>query len=511
MLKYIDNFLNQITMYRLVLYVLVALVVAAFGLSFFGVLPYNPGDLVASTFLILFVSWLTNTLFSKVYSVPVNTESVYITAFILILVITPPSLNDSLQYLSLAIWASVWAIASKFIFAIKRKHIFNPVALAIFLVALALNESASWWVGTKYMLPFVLIGGLLIVQKIRRFDLVLSFLITALVTTTVGFWLIKDVAPLTSLSRAVFDSALFFFAFIMLTEPLTTPPTRGLRIAYGALVGFLFSPIMHIGSLYSTPEIALLLGNIFSYIVSPKEKFILKLKESREIALDTYEFVFSHDNKFSFRPGEYMEWTLEKRDPDSRGNRRYFTIASSPTEKDIKLGIKFYPEPSSFKNRLLYMKPGDTIIAAQRGGDFVMPKNNEKKLVFIAGGIGVTPFRSMVQFLVDTKEQRNIRVLYANKSAENIAYKDVFDSAYSELGIRTTYVVSDLQGDVLPLSNTRKGFIDEANIKDLIPDYDDCVFYISGPQGMVSGTKTLLEKIGVKTNNIKTDYFPGFA
>jgi ferredoxin-NADP reductase len=296
----------------------------------------------------------------------------------------------------------------------------------------------------------------------------------------------------------------------MLTEPLTTPPTRAMRIAYGSIVGLLFLPALHVGSLYSTPELALVLGNIFAYIVSPKEKLLLTLKEGLNIAKDTYDFCFTSDKKLSFVPGQYLEWTLAHRDPDSRGNRRYFTLASSPTEDTLRLGVKFYPEPSSFKNKLLFLKKGDTMIASQCAGEFVMPKDSNKKLVFIAGGIGVTPFRSMIKYCIDTNEKRDIVVLYSNKTAADIAYKEVFDEAEIKLSIKTLYPVTD-KGQILSDPRMRAGFIDMVMIRTEIPDYKERTFYISGPHSMVTIFEKTLADMGVPKNQIKTDFFPGFA
>ena len=91
MIKLIDNILNRITTYRLVLYYLIFLVVAGVALSFFGLLPFQPLDLVASLSVLVLVCWIANGIFAKVFRVPANTESVYITAFILALIITPRS------------------------------------------------------------------------------------------------------------------------------------------------------------------------------------------------------------------------------------------------------------------------------------------------------------------------------------------------------------------------------------------------------------------------------------
>ncbi len=496
-------------MYRLVLYCLVFFLFGAFALSFFGLLPYTPAALMFSAVIIMGVSWVTNIVFARVFDAPANVESIYITALILVFLITPPQAVDYWGFLSIGCWAAIWAMASKYIFAIRKKHIFNPAAFAVALLAFTLDQSASWWIGTFAMMPFVLVGGILIVRKIRRADLVWSFLVVA-VAVIAGFGLSRGTDLITSLGKALFDSPILFFAFVMLTEPLTTPPTRILRIGYGMLVGFLFAPAVHIGSVYSTPELALLVGNVFVYFVSPKEKLILKLKEIAEVATNTYDFIFSSDRKFAFEPGQYMEWTLTHRDPDSRGNRRYFTIASAPTEGEVRIGVKFYPEPSSFKNKLAFMNPGNTIVASQRAGDFVLPKNGQKKLVFIAGGIGVTPFRSMIKYLLDKKEKRPIILLYSNKTVSDIAYKDIFDNARAQLGIKTMYAVTD-PGQPLSGPEMRAGFIDKKMIMEEIPDYTERIFYISGPHAMVTTFKKVLIDMGIRRSRIKTDFFPGFV
>ena len=120
---------------------------------------------------------------------------------------------------------------------------------------------------------------------------------------------------------------------------------------------------------------------------------MLRLKEKVQLAPDIYDFIFVPTRKFAFAPGQYMEWTLGHDEPDSRGNRRYFTLASSPTENTLRLGVKFYQQSSSFKSALLAMDQQSEIVAAQVAGDFVLPDDPRQKCVFIAGGIGITPFR----------------------------------------------------------------------------------------------------------------------
>ena len=403
----LNTFLNNVAMYRLVIYVLIGFAVVGTLFSFFDLAPFTPISALLSLVIILGVSLITNAIFARVFRAPTNIESVYITALILFCIITPPPLGDFSSYLSLAVWAAVWAMASKYIFAYGKKHIFNPAAFALVLTSLMIHQAGSWWIGRGDMLVFVLVGGLLIVMKIRRFDMVLSFMASALITIgTIA--LIAGADPLFALSTTFTDTAFLFFAFIMLTEPITTPPTRHLRIAYGVLVGFLFAPNLHLGSLYSTPEFSLVFGNIFSYLVSPKFRYALKLKERIEVATNTFDYIFTSGSSIAFRPGQYMEWTLTHAPMDSRGIRRYFTLASAPTEGEVRVGVRHYPQSSTYKKHLLSMPLGSEIVAGPLTGDFVLPTNASEKLVFIAGGIGVTPFRSMIHFLLDKKEKRTI-------------------------------------------------------------------------------------------------------
>jgi len=505
-MEMIDNFIDKLTMYRLTLYVLLFIWLAAFSLSFFKILPYTPFDMAMSALFILAVCIFSNLIFAWTFKVPTNIESVYITALILALIIIPAKPLDNLWFLG---WAAVWAMASKYIFAPGNKHIFNPAAFAVALTAIAINQSASWWVGNIYMVPFVLSGGLMLVRKIKRFDMVISFFCVSLAATT-AFALIGEKDILNSLTMAVFYSPMLFFALVMLTEPMTSPPTKAMRVIYGALVGFLFTPDVHIGSIYFSPELALLAGNIFAYAVSPKYKLTLKLKKKVEAALGAYDFIFKSDQKLAFVPGQYMEWTLDHPDQDDRGIRRFLTLASSPTESDVMMGVKFYPDPSSFKRSLINMKEGGEIIASQLAGDFVMPKNKKQKLVFIAGGIGITPFRSMIKYLLDIRERRSIVLFYSNKIFSDILYKEAFDEAKRQLGIKTIYALTD-PDNIPPDWQGYVGHVSEETIKKEVPDYMERIFYLSGPHSMVVDFEEVLKKMGVARRRIKIDYFPGFA
>jgi ferredoxin-NADP reductase/Na+-translocating ferredoxin:NAD+ oxidoreductase RnfD subunit len=502
MIRAIDKQLNKITMYRLVLYYLILLLIVAGIYSLLGILSFSLISLLISIGILLGVSLVTNKIFATVFHAPTNVESVYITALILALIISPIRTGADI---AIYIWAPVLAVATKYILAIYKKHLFNPAAIAVVLTAIGFSGTASWWIGTASMLPFVLLG-VLIVRKIRRFDLVYYFFVGVYVTILLFSFLDKS-DLLTNVHDVTLVSALFFFAFIMLTEPLTTPPTKLLQSIYGFIVGVMFVPFFHVGNFYTTPEIALVIGNVFSYLVSSKQKIFVKLKNRIRTSVNTIDIIFTPQKKLAYLPGQYMEWTLPHEQTDSRGNRRYFTIASSPTEKVMRLGVKIYDQGSSYKKALMQKKDA-VFVGADLKGDFTLPKDKRKKLVFIAGGVGITPFRSMMKYLIDTGENRKITLFYSNKHADEIIYTDVFLQAASRPGFKIIYTLTDKE-NAPPDWDGNVGRIDAGMIKKYVPDFNDRTFYISGPNAMVEDFDRILEGMGIQKKHIKKDFFAG--
>jgi ferredoxin-NADP reductase len=148
------------------------------------------------------------------------------------------------------------------------------------------------------------------------------------------------------------------------------------------------------------------------------------------------------------------------------------------------------------------------VVAASLSGHFTLPKNQGQKLIVIAGGIGITPFRSMLKYLVDRNEKRDIVLFYANKSADEIAYLDVFSEAQKKLGVKVVYTLTD---QVPPNWSGRTGRIDANMIKLEVPDYLDRYFYLSGSHAMVVAYEQVLKELGIKKNQIIKDYFPGLT
>ncbi len=491
-------------MYRLLLYYLLAIVAAAMLFGALGYLSYSPYAIVISTGLFVSLCYGLNYLFARIYDAPTNWESSVLTGLILSLIITPAA---SVKGIPFIIAAAGLAIASKYIFAFRGKHIFNPAAIAVVLTSIGPQQSASWWVGSTLLLPIVVIGGLLIVHKIRRGAMVATFIGVALVSSTIVAVLTgHDIAS--TVQTVILRSSLFFLAFVMLTEPWTSPNTNRRRLIYAAIVGLLFSPFIHIGDVYSTPEIALSIGNIAAFLLSPIVKTKLHFVRRKRYG-SSEDIEFESEYAFDYKPGQYIEMTLPHSAADSRGLRRYFTLASSPTESTLRFGVRYYENGSSFKNLLQKLNTSTPMSIGQLGGDFTLPRDTSQKLAFIAGGIGITPFRSMIKYLSDTHDPRSVALLYGERSAQDIIYSDVFEEARKTINAQTTYVLASQAGiESLYVVN---GKIDSELIRQRIPDYSDRLFYISGPQPMVLAVKKDLRSIGVPSRNIKVDYFFGYA
>ena len=137
-----------------------------------------------------------------------------------------------------------------------------------------------------------------------------------------------------------------------------------------------------------------------------------------------------------------------------------------------------------------------------------MPNNMSTPMVFIAGGVGIAPFRSMIQYIIDKKLSTNIVLFYSNRTPQDILYADIFEKA-KQNGVKTVYILTDAKS--APENWQGKvGYISEQMIKQEVPDYVGRIHYLSGPQMMVERFQDLLKGMGVPRNLIKTDFFPGY-
>lgn len=209
-------------------------------------------------------------------------------------------------------------------------------------------------------------------------------------------------------------------------------------------------------------------------------------------------FIFAPQEPISWKPGQYIHYILPHDNADDRGTERWFTISSAPFEKEVWITTRINPDrSSSFKKALLSLQAGTTIETGEPEGDFTVD-NLDKNYIFVAGGIGITPFRSMINQLHHDGKDFNIELLYANRDAENIPFKEELEAISKEhKNFNITYFIGENR-------------IDEKALREFGEKLNEPLYYVSGPEPMVAAFKQMLVNMGIQEDRIKLDDFPGY-
>lgn len=231
---------------------------------------------------------------------------------------------------------------------------------------------------------------------------------------------------------------------------------------------------------------------------------LITLDHTEQLAPDITMFWFKPETRVKYRAGQFIELFLPHDNPDKRGTKRWFTLSSSPTENLVAITTRRAAENgSSFKQKLFSLESGVELDMSMPMGDFTLPKDAAKAIVFVAGGIGITPMRSMVKYLADHDEQRDITLIHAVNKPEDLAFKDLFE----KYGLKYIPVVktpaSGWQGET--------GSLDGQRILDLTGDVAVERYYLSGPEPMVEAFAKGLKQLGVTKKQLITDFFPGYT
>jgi len=223
----------------------------------------------------------------------------------------------------------------------------------------------------------------------------------------------------------------------------------------------------------------------------------LNLVRRKPEAPGVESFVFRPAEPLIWKAGQYLHYVLHHEPTDDRGSDRWFTVASAPFEKEVMITTRHASEKSSsFKEALFAMKEGEEIEISSVEGEFTV-EDAGRDYVFLAGGIGITPFHSILKQADKDGTKLKVNLIYSNRD-ENVPYRAELESfAKNNSGISIHYVAAPER-------------IDEAKIRGLVPDLKTPMFYVSGPAPMVFALSETLEKMGVTKENIKLDDFPGY-
>ena len=239
------------------------------------------------------------------------------------------------------------------------------------------------------------------------------------------------------------------------------------------------------------------------------QQYIIHFLYKEKIARDTYTFSFNRPFEFTFLPGQYNRWTLPITALDGRGSSRFFTISSSPFEKDtITFTTKIMQ--SDFKKALLNLKKNDEIKIFGPMGNFILDETNTKPKVFIAGGIGITPYHSMITYAAwkNLKIPLTLIASYSN-SDEMIFYEELKKLEKQHANIKIIYTITKPETSQISW-NGEKGRISQDLIKKFVADITKKLFYIVGPPSMEETIKILLNQMQIRDENILTEAFTGY-
>lgn len=214
----------------------------------------------------------------------------------------------------------------------------------------------------------------------------------------------------------------------------------------------------------------------------------LKLLSSHDEVGNIRTFIFEN-NGLSWIAGQNQGYRLKKIGENPEENERWFTISSAPSEKTINISTRI--SESVFKQTLNALTVGEEIECYELGGDFIW--TDENHIIMVAGGIGITPFRSILVERDLSGQKLNTTLLYFNRN-EEIPFKNELESLNREHSeFKVIFIVGER--------------VSAQKIKELIPNITDEMVYISGPEAMVDKVGDDLEQDNIQ---IKKDRFPGY-
>jgi glycine betaine catabolism B len=222
--------------------------------------------------------------------------------------------------------------------------------------------------------------------------------------------------------------------------------------------------------------------------------------------ISTFEFEGDYPD---YKAGQFAFFPLDNIENDGKGPVRHFSLASSPTEGVVIMSTRIRDSP--YKQKLSSLEQGAKVRVSRPQGNFVLHEDYSKPAVFLSGGIGVTPFRSMVKYATDKQLQLRITMFDSNRSAQNILYKDEFDLwAAQNKNLKIIYTVTEDPGAGWSGERSR---IDRTMLETKLSkdEISNAVFYICGPPGMLNAMQELLRnELRTPAERIRVEEFTGY-
>lgn len=233
----------------------------------------------------------------------------------------------------------------------------------------------------------------------------------------------------------------------------------------------------------------------------------VKLLNKEGIAKGTMAFYFEKPRGFAYRAGQFADYTLiDPPETDAEGNTRGFSLITAPHEETIGAATRL--RDTAFKRMLRDLPLGTEVKLDAPYGDFTLHKTETTPAVFLIGGIGVTPVRSMIAQATHEHTAHQLTLLHATRTVGDAPFSAEF-ARLAKTNPNFTYV--PVVTDEPPENCTgERGRVDEAMVRRHVPDLNAPIYYLSGPEGMVKAMRQLLVSLGVNEDNIRTEEFTGY-
>lgn len=236
----------------------------------------------------------------------------------------------------------------------------------------------------------------------------------------------------------------------------------------------------------------------------------LEFYKKSKIAQDTHSFYWKPEKAITWLPGQYFYFTLQELlYKDTRGPTRHFTISSSPTEKYIVFTTRT-KKASGYKKSLLELKTGALIDAEGPTGTFILDEKLKGPHTLIAGGIGITPFRSQIKYAYDKGLSTKIHLIYSNPTKKDISFYKELQSWDKEMNnIKLNFTITNPENNKSSWKE-EVGRIDKTMINKMVDNPNKNTFWLCGPPKMVNSMESSLIRLKIKPDRIRSEKFTGY-
>ncbi len=237
--------------------------------------------------------------------------------------------------------------------------------------------------------------------------------------------------------------------------------------------------------------------------------FMARLKSRQEVAEGTVAFHFEKPSDWTFTAGQFIDMTLvHPAETDAEGNTRGFSIASAPFEGTLMIATRM--RDTAFKRVLKTLPLGTEVKIEGPFGDLRLHHNAARPAVVLSGGIGITPFRSILLQAAHDKQPRRIIFFDGNRRPEDAPFlAEMRALAREDAHVTFIPTMSEMDKSHLPWDGER-GLIDQAMLSKYLSGVTSAIYYVTGPPGLVKGMRTLLTAAGVDEDDIRTEEFTGY-